>query len=266
MALVEDVIPAGRVEGVVVDRTHACELTATADTWITTTLETIDALDDDEVCFVPAGEKLTYLHASQDMLSQRRLHMDGGGPCAGIGELDTLAFVWAPSFTDLCEPETMAAHEGVTVMLDGQSVEVDDEGRFAFEGIAPGPHTVEVLSDGSYHGTIEPVDVEVYPGARVVIGLTPAAQGSGDDGSSEGGGAESSESGDGSSASAGADATTDDESSTSPQSAGFAAELDDGQEAACGCTTPTQPRRDMLLLGLLTLFVGHRHRSRVRRA
>jgi MYXO-CTERM domain-containing protein len=174
MALVRDVVPQGRVEGVVVDRSAQCVLTALEDTWITTTLENLDALDPDEMCFLAAGTELPYLHASDEMISQKRLTMDGGGPCAGIGELDTEAYIWLPSFTPTCAPESMAAAEGVTVRLDGVPSGVDAQGRFAFDGIAEGPHVLDVESDGAWVGTSVPIDVAVYPGARVVVAIDPA--------------------------------------------------------------------------------------------
>ena len=43
------------------------------------------------MCVLAAGTELEYLHASDEMISQSRLTMAGGGPCAGIGELDTQA-------------------------------------------------------------------------------------------------------------------------------------------------------------------------------
>ncbi|MCA9711430.1 MAG: N-acetylmuramoyl-L-alanine amidase, partial [Myxococcales bacterium] len=182
MALVRDVVPQGRVEGVVVDRAMACTVTATVDTWVKATLEDPDALDDAERCPVDAGTSLTYLHASDDMVGHLRLHFDeGGSPCAGA--LGEQGFVRAADLDAPCDPQAMAA-PAATVTLDGQEVPVDAEGRFAFEGVAPGAHALDVTADGYLDG-MAPLEVDVYPGARVVIGLEPVPAGGDETGGSD---------------------------------------------------------------------------------
>lgn len=244
MALVHDVVPEGRVEGVVVDRDRACVLTALEDTWITTTLESLDALDDDEMCFLAAGTELSYLHASEEMISQRRLTMDGDGPCAGIGELGTEAFIWVPSFSEPCAPADLAAVDGVTVTLGGVPTDIDEAGRFAFDAVAPGAYAIDVQTDGTWTPTNVPIDVAVYPGVRIVIALDagdgprpdPGTTTSGDD---EGAGTDGANTDDGSADAAppedgGADASESD--AGDPGSSG--AQQDDPGAGGCGCGPP----------------------------
>jgi hypothetical protein len=260
MAMIHDVVPEGRVEGVVVDRSQACTLTTTDDTWITTTLETLDALDDDEQCFLPAGTEIEYLHASHEMISQRRLTMDGGGPCAGIGTLDVEAYVWMPSFTGLCDPVDMAASDGVTVLLDGVPTTVDEQGRFAFESVAPGPHMIDVVTDGSYTETSVPVDVDVYPGARVVIALDPGQGPAGTTGD-DGGGSD-----DGSSttvSSAGSDGGGDDDAGDAwpttkgaddTSGTGLPPGFAPDDPSGCGCRTRAPAGVPLLLMPILVVL------------
>ncbi len=176
MALVHDVVPAGEVQGVVVDRSHACTVTANADTWVKATLQEADELADDERCMIPAGTTLTYLHASGDMVGHARLSFDdGGSPCAGA--LASEGYVWSAAFDGACEPTALAA-TGATVRLDGGTeVPVDAEGRFVLTGVAEGPHTLDVIGDGFLDGQAS-LEVAVYPGARVVVGLDPVPAGS----------------------------------------------------------------------------------------
>jgi uncharacterized protein (TIGR03382 family) len=186
MALVHDVVPAGEVQGVVVDRGSACTITANADTWVKATLEEADALDDGERCMIPAGTTLTYLHASADMVGHARLSFDAdGSPCSGA--LAEEGYVWSAAFDGACDPASMAA-TGATVLLDGTTeVPVDAEGRFVLTGVAEGAHTLDVSGDG-FTADMAAFDVAVYPGARVVVGLDPVPAGS--EGGSEGEGGE----------------------------------------------------------------------------
>lgn len=181
MALVHDVVPAGEIHGVVVDTSQACTLTANADTWLKATLEDADALADDERCMIPAGSTLEYLHASDDMVGHARLSFDAGGsPCPGL--LAEEGYVFSDAFDGACEAASLAA-TGAMVRLDGGTeIPVDAEGRFVITGVAPGPHTLDVVADGFEDG-MAPLEIDVYPGARVVVGLDPVPAGTSDGGS-----------------------------------------------------------------------------------
>jgi hypothetical protein len=176
MALVHDVVPEGEIHGVVADRSQACTITANADTWVKATLQDAAALADDQRCMIAAGTPLTYLHGSGDMVGHTRLRFDdGGSPCAGA--LAHEGYVWSAAFDGACSPSSMAAL-GATVRLDGGAeVPVDAEGRFVLSGVAAGAHTLDVMGAG-YFADMAAVDVDVFPGARVVVGLDPVPAGS----------------------------------------------------------------------------------------
>lgn len=272
MAIVHDVVPEGRIEGVVVDRTQPCTITATADTWITTTLETLDALDDDEACFLPAGTELSYLHATDEVISQSRLTMEAGtGPCAGMNGLDEEAYVYLPSFTPLCATAPLPDHDTLTVSVNGASVSVDPDGRFVLEGVAPGAHVLDVASStGAWQPASLPLDMAVYPGQRVVVALDPGdaapPEPGTDDGNagSEGGG--ESESGD---AGAEAEGSSGEAPATDPSDASSTSGATDdgldpglgesgdraGDPSGCACrATPGGSASASLLVGLLPLL------------
>lgn len=194
MALVRDVVPEGEVHGVVVDREAACTLTANADTWVKATLEDAADLADDQRCMIPAGTALTYLAASDDMVGHVRLDFDAdGSPCAGL--LAEQGFVWSAAFDGACDPQAMAA-PGAAVRLDGGAeIPVDAEGRFVLTGVAAGAHTLDVVGEGFIAG-LAPIDLDVYPGARVVVGLDPVPAGS-DGGTDDSGGPPTTGSGEG---------------------------------------------------------------------
>lgn len=187
MALIRDVVPEGELQGVVADRDNACVITTTTDTWVKATLEPSDALTDAERCMVPAGTELTVLHASDEMVGHARLHFDASGsPCEGA--LAQQGFAWLDDLDTTCDAATAAAI-GTEVTLDGgPSVVVDADGRFSFSGVTPGAHTLQLAGEG-YMGDTAEVTVEVYPGARVVVGLDPVPSG-GETGTDDGGAAD----------------------------------------------------------------------------
>lgn len=239
MALVHDVVPEGEVHGVVVDRDAACTITANADTWVKATLQDAGDLADDQRCMIPAGTTLTYLAASDDMIGHARLDFDAeGSPCAGL--LAEQGFVFSSAFDGACDPVSMAA-AGATVRLDGGSeISTDADGRFVLSGVAAGPHTLDVVGSGFEDG-MSPIDVDVYPGARVVVGLDPVAAAT-DTGSDESGNPTATGGPQGSTGGTAAD-TSDDLPGDDP-SAGTGA--DDGRAlppgfgedegGGCGCT------------------------------
>lgn len=274
MALVHDVVGQGRVEGVVVDQSQPCVLTALADTWITTTLESLSSLDDGEHCYLPAGTELTYLHASDEMISQARLTMPGGGPCAGIGDLDTEAYVYLPSFTPLCEVEPIDP-DTLTITLDGaQQSTVDAQGRFVFHDVPPGPHIVDVMSDDAWEPTSAPVEIAVYPGARVVIPIEPSlGDDSGDDGNDDGtttattagDSGDQSSGGEGSSDAAGestASVLEDDDEDQGETDRGGATlpQTSFDPPDACACTSTPRPPHALFVLGIIALLGRRRPR------
>jgi MYXO-CTERM domain-containing protein len=189
MALILDVVGEGRAEGYVVDRSKACTITATSDTWIKKTLEASGDLSDTDKCFIPAGTELEYLHASGDMVGHRRLTYESSGhPCEGFVGLDTEGYMFAGHFTATCDDASLAA-AGVTVVLDGGAqVVTDQNGYFDFIEVGPGPHTLDVLGNGSFVDTLEPIDSDSYPGVRSIIAVDPiAGPGDGDGDPAEGG-------------------------------------------------------------------------------
>ncbi|MEM9455890.1 MAG: peptidoglycan recognition family protein [Myxococcota bacterium] len=255
MALVGDVVPQGRVEGVVIDRSMACTVTATADTWVKATIEDAADLEDTARCPVDAGTQLTYLHASTPMVGHARLHFDvEGSPCAG--DLAREGFVWLGDLEGICEPQAMAA-AGALVSLDGGvPVPVDALGHFALDGIAPGAYALDASGD-DYGADMVPVDVEIYPGTRVVIGLDPQPGGAETTGGDPDPDPDSGTGGDlpggTSPGSDGASATSSAEPDTGG-SRGLPPGFGEGQDPGCGCIQGSRPRLawlwPWLLLGL----------------
>lgn len=169
MALVKDVVPTDVVEGTVVDPSRACTLTASADTWMKTTLEDAASLPDDGKCFVAAGTPLPYLHASGDMAGHRRLIMDDDGPCAGtsVGEE---AFVALEHFEGWCAPESIAVPEATVRIDGGDAIAVGPDGGFTFTGVGAGLHSLG--AEALDHEAAEvSIDQAGYPGTRVVVRL-----------------------------------------------------------------------------------------------
>jgi len=264
MALIRDVVPEGQVEGVVVDRSMACTLTAGADTWVKATLENAADLTDGERCMLPAGTELTYLHASDDMVGHVRLHFDlDGSPCSG--QLADAGFVWSADFDGLCDPATMAA-SGAEVMLDGGApVAVDAEGRFALPGIDPGAHALDA-SGVDFMDGMAPFDLEVYPGARIVIGLDPVPGGADDTGGDETDGDPS-----GPGSTGGLPGGTDDQGDDTPSMTSGAMGTSDGndtralppgfgedEDQGCGCTHGERPSGLMWMLPWLLMGLARR--------
>ncbi|MEX1367013.1 MAG: N-acetylmuramoyl-L-alanine amidase [Nannocystaceae bacterium] len=260
MALIRDVVPQGEVHGVVVDRSQACELTTVADTWIKATLQSSADLADDQRCQVPAGTTLTVLHHSEEMVGHARLHFDdGGSPCAGA--LGQGGFAWLDDLDGPCEPDVVAAAGALVTLDGGEAVEVDADGRFVMFGVAPGAHTIEVSGDGFVdEGTV--VDVQVYPGARVVMGVDPVPSGEDTTGGAGEGGTEG-DSGDLPGGTGGGDDLPDDGEATTGTGGddqgralppGFGE--DDGQ--GCGCSHGGRPGSIAWILPLLVLGLRRR--------
>lgn len=266
MALVHDVVPTGEIHGVVADRSQACTLTANADTWVKATLEEATELGDDERCMIPAGTTLTHLHGSGDMVGHTRLRFDdGGSPCAGA--LAEEGYVWSAAFDGACEPSSMAA-VGATVSLDGgAAVPVDAEGRFVITGVAPGAHTLDVAGAG-YFADMAAIELDVYPGARVVVGLDPVPAGS--EGGSEGtAGDPTNGDPDGSTGpvggtESGGDLPGDDPGTTSGGDDGRALPPGFGEEEASGCGCVQGTGAPTWAASLSLLLLGLRPRSRRR--
>lgn len=171
MGLVRDVVPPGEIHVVVVDRSKACTLTANKDTYLRRTAEPLELLGVDELCPISAGDTVTYLHASADIGGRRRLLMEAG-PCGGQG-LDTEAFVDPADFSPLCDMTAMAA-VGASVSLDGGAAKpVGPDGVLLLPPVNAGAHTLDVSAPGVFEPGSENVDLKVYPGVRVAIGVDP---------------------------------------------------------------------------------------------
>ena len=143
MALIWDLVGEGEIEGVVVDRSRGCVLTANKETWLKRTAEPADKLAAGDRCLVPAGAQITYYWASIDHVGDRRLVMESGvGPCANQNGLDQAAFITASDFSGLCDPASMGA-AGATVTIDGgEAKAIGADGAFAFPPRSAGLYTL----------------------------------------------------------------------------------------------------------------------------
>ncbi|MCX4242301.1 N-acetylmuramoyl-L-alanine amidase [Paraliomyxa miuraensis] len=261
MALIHDVVPQGEIRGVVVDRSRACTVTANTDTWLKATPEPSDALADDQRCSVPAGTELVVLHDEGDFIGHRRLVLDDGSPCAA--ELAGWGYAFAGHFDGACDPFDAAAVGAQVSLAGGAAIEVDAEGRFGFTGLPEGDHALDVTGDG-YEFATASVALEVYPGARVVIGVDPVPDPGGDDTS---GGLDDS----GGDSTGGEPGTTGGAEDTGPP--GGTAGSDDGYDPAlppglgegdegCGCRGQGGPgRTGAIALGVLGLLGLRRRRG-----
>lgn len=173
MDLIHDVVPPGEIHVIAVDRSKACTITATADTYLQRTAEPTELLGAQELCPIAPGTALTYLHASPPIGGRRRLLMEPGqGPCAGVAGLDAEAFIDETKFSALCAMEDTAA-VGAQVRLDGGPAQaVGPDGVLLLPPAAAGAHTLEFSGQG-YEPAMEAVELAVYPGARVAVALDP---------------------------------------------------------------------------------------------
>ena len=173
MALIREVVLPGEIRGVVVDRGAPCILIASTDTWLKRTAMPTDTLGAADRCSVGAGTQLAYWHARPDIDGHHYLYMPPGeGPCADMNGLDAEAYAIAGDWSALCPPEALAA-VGATIQLDGgAAVPLAADGSFLVTAAA-GAHTIDAHADGLYEPASEPVDLAVYPGARLVIALDP---------------------------------------------------------------------------------------------
>ena len=268
MALIKEVVPPAEIHGVAVDRSKACTLTASVDTLIKRTAMPGGLQAPEDTCAVTTGTTLKYWHARRDIDGHHRLFMPPGeGPCVGNG-LDADAYIIAAEWSALCPDDAIAA-AGVTVQLDGAGpITSGPDGGFTFMTGA-GPHTIDAAQGGVFQPASQPVELAIYPGARVVIALDPAsapdptdptADPSASDtaGEASGIGEASGEASDTSAAQ-----TTSDPSSattgapTEGQDSAGAPALPDGYgqdgDGGCGCTTAVPPGAGLVLLGLLAL-------------
>lgn len=252
MALVNDWVGEGTIEGTVVDESALCSITANADTWIKRTLESSSELGDADKCFVPAGTAFPYTHASDLLVGHKRLdYFAEDGPCAGFIGLDEQGFIFAEHFSETCDDASKAA-AGVTVVLDGgQQTTTDANGQFSFTGVEAGAHTLDVLGGEAYGDALEPVDLDVFPGARVVIAVESLGGGAddsgdtGEPGDDSGDSGESGDSGDEGDSDESGDEGGDefgDELGEGETGDAGAGELDylDGESCACS-TNPGEP-------------------------
>jgi len=294
MALVNEVVPPGQIRGVAVDRSRACTLTASVDTFIKPTAMRTDLQAPETLCPIAAGTTLQYWHARRDIDGHHRLFMPAGeGPCVGVDGLDADGYIIAADFSALCPDESIAA-VGATVQIDGgMPVVVDADGSFSFAA-GQGAHTLDAWADGVYELASEPVDVAVYPGARVVIALDPVpapetTDGTGDTGDAGDTGGEASGTGDaagevtgdpggtagtgvgevgglpGTSSDGGGPGTggqpTDGFSTGEPSQPALPDGYGQDDESGCGCRQPTPAPASPALLALGLLALGRRRRA-----
>ena len=173
MALIEDVVPQGRVEGWVVDREAGCALLATRDTWLKRTLEDVETLEPAATCSLAAGTELPYLHLTEIDGHLALTFEPDAGPCAGLFGLARRGYVVADHVVRRCAHGSSAV-AGVTIVLDGgRRVVSDERGAFSFVEVEPGPHTLDVLGGSRYHDTVEPIVLDEFPGLRVIVALDP---------------------------------------------------------------------------------------------
>lgn len=292
MALIKEVVPPSEIHGVAVDRSKPCTLTANVATEVKRTAMPGGLQPPEDKCAVAAGATLNYWHARRDIDGHHRLFMPAGeGPCAGNNGLDADAYISAAEWSALCPDEAIAA-AGVTVQLDGAGpITTGPGGGFTFM-TGPGAHTIEAAADGIFQPASQPVDVAVYPGARVVIALDPvpapdptdattdpttdptdptAGETAGETSGIGEAGSGGEEAGETSSASAGettgGPAGDTGNTPTGGQDSVGAPALPDGygqDDAGCGCasTSPTGP--GLVLLGMLGMLALPRRRRRAR--
>ncbi len=174
MALILELVSEGVVDGIVVDASRACTLTATADTWLTSTIQAPAELGNNDKCLVSSGAQLDYYWAEDPVLGKRRLVLAPGNPCEGIGELGSVAYAPLGDFAGFCAPEDMVVGAGSEVQLDGgPSTFTNASGRFSFSEVGAGAHTIDVLEDAAFFATTVPVELDPTPGVRVVAVVDP---------------------------------------------------------------------------------------------
>ncbi|MCA9696243.1 MAG: N-acetylmuramoyl-L-alanine amidase, partial [Myxococcales bacterium] len=174
MALIEDVVPARRLQGRVIDGEADCELIPLRDTWLTRT--PMDAIgievNVDAACALPAGEPFPVLATDPGFIGHLRVHFDPHlGPCADLSVLDGEGYVAAETVELRCS-EGSAGVAWVTVVLDeGPRVVTDASGAFSFVEVEPGLHSLDVLGGLGFTDGLEIVESDDFPGTRVLIPL-----------------------------------------------------------------------------------------------
>lgn len=261
MALIQELVSEARVEGFAVDRSKACTVTATGDTWIKATPEASDALDEGEMCFIPLGTPITFFYAGIDTIGHRRVVMDPSdpqNPCGGTSVAGG-GYAFEAHYEAFCSQQSMAAAQDVTVDLDGMVSAIDEDGSFAWNDLAPGDYTLTASGNGAYEDAVELVGLDTFPGERVIVVLDPIEDGG--EGGEEAGGDE------------GVDTSSDEDSGeldsgTGSGDAGLSetggpgASL--GDDAGCGCSAAPSRGRPGWMMGVALLgLVLRRRRNRV---
>ena len=269
MALIHDIVGANGVEGVVVDRSKACTLTASVDTFLEATIEDAGALGDDAKCMVPAGTQVQYVNA-HDLYGHWRLALEGDHPCSGVAGLEEFAYANAADWDAPCAAEQMAA-SGATIALDGgAAIAAAADGSFAFADVGAGAHAIDASSAETLASNV-PFDHAGYPGTRLVVRLDPKGAGDtstgGDDGGTDDGGGEA----EGGTV---ADPTDAGGSTDGGDPSGGGGDDDDAlpdtfgereTDAGCGCAASPAPGKGLAFAGFV-LLVGLRRRGRGARA
>lgn len=257
MALIQEIVAEGRVEGFAVDRSKACTVAASGDTWLKATPESSDELGEAEKCFLPVGTELTFFYAGLDTIGHRPVVLDETdpqNPCAGTA-LAGGGYAFAAHFEAFCSQESMAPSGGVTVDLNGMATAVGADGSFGWDGLAPGDYSLTASGNGAYEDAVEAVTLDSFPGERVIVVLDPiedSGEGGEEAGEDEGGQDTSIPSDEG----PGEDSGTEDGGLS--ETGGPGASL--GDDAGCGCSATPTGRGHAGLLVLTGLLAWTRRR------
>lgn len=267
MGLVRQTVPEATVEAIVVDRTQACTVTATEATVIKRTTEPSADLDASDVCAVASGDTITFDYEFDGFDGHRRMLLDPDDPCAGTFGTDPV-YLFEGHVSGACDN---AVVEGVDVVLDGGTVmSTDASGVARFTDVAAGGH--EVTTDGELvEVATVPFDLDVYPGARVLIVTATAhdgGEGTGGDDPTDGGATSSADESSGGAPSGTGDGTSDDTPPGGETSDGgteaSAGALPDGfgerDASGCGCRTSRRP--DLFGLAAFVFAFGWVRRRR----
>lgn len=267
MGLVQQTVPEATVEAIVVDRAEACTVTASEATVLKRTTEASGELGASDVCAVASGDTITVNYEFDGFDGHRRVLLDPDDPCAEtFGQAPV--YMFEGHVSGACQNPVL---EGVDVVLDGGStVATDSNGIATFTAVSAGGH--EVSTDG---GLVEPATVpfelDVHPGARVIVVTQTTDQGGDETGDEPDPSGDESTSSAEETGDAGEVGTGGGQSSGNEPPGGGAEETGDSAGAlpdgfgerdaeGCGCRTRSAP--NPLGLGLFVLVFGIVRRRR----
>lgn len=173
MGLVTQTVPESTVEAIVVDRAESCTLSASESTFIKRTTEASGDLGASDVCAINSGDSITVNFELDGFDGHRRVILDADDPCASTFGTDPV-YLFEGHVSGECTNPVVA---GVDVLLDGgTSVTTDGSGVATFTGVGEGGHEVSTVSDLVEAATV-PFELDVHPGARVLIVTNSSEQG-----------------------------------------------------------------------------------------